>query len=188
MSNTQVSGSLVQAFLNCETTLQTLQREQTKVEQVPRSQNHPGRRCAISFLWLSNKLSQHLWLKAIAIYSLTVLQIRKQAETSWSCMKIKVLAGPQSLREALKRSHPLASSIDRCWCSWLVTPPLHCCLWGDTSSPLVPEISSAYLALQGHCDDMYFQLPGSRMISPSRIFLIFLFGCSEPSLLHAGFL
>ena len=124
-------GPWFRPFSTVRLPLQTLQREQTGGMRVSQT-TQVGGVPSVSYDY-QNKLSQHLWLKAIAIYSPTVLQIRKQAETSWSCMKIKVLAGPQSLREALEEKPSLASSIDRCWCSWLVTPPLHCCLWGHTA-------------------------------------------------------
>ena len=199
-SNTQVSESLLQAFLNWDypSKLQCdLQRsakdDKTKGECAWAKQPR-------SVVWSvsydhHDKLPQHLWLKAIAIYSLTVPQIRKQAETSWSCMKIKVLAEPQSLREALEEKQSLASSIERCWCSWC---SLACGPTTDSvvasgvmlPSLLVPEISSAHLPLQGQL--WLCVLPTPRIQDDLPIsryfFLIFLFGCSEPSLLHAGFL
>ena len=88
-------------------------------------------------------------------------------------MKIKVLAEPQSLREALEEKQSLASSIERCWyslCSLACGPTTDSVVASGVTLPslLVPEISSAHLPLQDTCDYVYFQLPGSRMISPSQ--------------------
>ena len=192
MCNTQVSGSLVQPFLNCEVTPPDSAAWTDKGGMRVSQTTQVGGVPSVSYDY-QNQLSQHSWLKAIAIYSLTVLQIRKQAETSWSCMKIKVLAGPQSLREALEEKPSFASSMDRCWCSWCslacgpTTPLLplgsHCLLLLCLKSPLpTSPYKDTVIICTSNSQD-----PGS---SPHLkvFFLIFLFGCSEPSLLHAGFL
>ena len=158
-SNTQVSESLLQALLNWEIThpncsvnrdLQRMTRQRGNVHEP----NNPGGVPSVSYDH-HDKVPQHPWLKAIAIYSLTVPQIRKQAETSWSCMKIKVLAEPQSLREALEEKQSLASSIERCWyslCSLACGPTTDSVVASGVTLPslLVPEISSSHLPLQGH--------------------------------------
>ena len=66
-------------------------------------------------------------------------------------MKIKVLAEPQSLREALEEKQSLASSIERCWCSLACGPTTDSVVASGVTLPslLVPEISSAHLPLQG---------------------------------------